>query len=335
VGKTVLRGRSDEMAAALGLIRRVDRTGQGSGLIIRGEAGIGKSALLAAITVEAGRSGAVCGAVRADRIGRVVPGGPLLTALRDGAGPILTAPQLAVLEPLAGQPLLLLDAIANALEHVSTRRTVVIAVDDAAWLDDLSAFLLRSLPRRLAGFPVAWLLAARPGEVPLLETLGQDPSFTMVTLGPLSTSDIVAIARDQLGTMPATATRDLLEKAGGHPFLAVQVISGLMTAQAHGTGDAGGLPNGLVVAVRRLLRTLPARAVDLVRLAAVFGEPLPLDDATALLDRVPAAAVAEAAEEAIAAGVLSTEKARSCSGTAWSASRCTRTCRSGRGGSPT
>jgi DNA-binding CsgD family transcriptional regulator len=47
--------------------------------------------------------------------------------------------------------------------------------------------------------------------------------------------------------------------------------------------------------------------VDLVRVAAVFGEPLPIDDATALLDGPAATAVAEAADEAIAAGMLSSE----------------------------
>jgi hypothetical protein len=39
----VLRGRVEPMAAALGLLRRVIETGQGGGLIIPGEAGIGKT----------------------------------------------------------------------------------------------------------------------------------------------------------------------------------------------------------------------------------------------------------------------------------------------------
>ena len=74
----VLRGRSAPMASALGVVRKVVRTGQGDGLVITGEAGIGKSAPLTAVLREAGRLGAACGTVRADRIGRIVPGGPLL-----------------------------------------------------------------------------------------------------------------------------------------------------------------------------------------------------------------------------------------------------------------
>ncbi len=306
----VLRGRSEPMTTALGLLRRVIQTGQGGGLVVTGEAGIGKSALVSAVLREAARLGVVCGLVRADRIGRVVPGGPLLTALRDGLDPVLSADAFAPLVPLASQPLLLLDALANALERVSAERAVLVAADDVQWLDDLSAFLLRSLPGRLAGSPVAWLLTSRSGSLPLLAALSDDPAgdplFTRVELGPLAASDIIALAGDHLGAVPSRATRQMLERSGGNPFLAVQVVSGLLSAQVQGS-DPGDIPGELVRAVRRLLRTLPSRAVDLVRLAAVFGEPLPVDDAAELLDGVSARAVAEAADEAIEAGLLSSE----------------------------
>jgi DNA-binding CsgD family transcriptional regulator len=307
----VLRGRSEQMTVALGLIRKVMRTGQGLGLVITGEAGIGKSVLLSAVVREAARLGAACGFVRADRIGRVVPAGPLLTALRDGPDPVLPAASFAPLESLAGQPLLLLDAIATALELRAAERPVVIAIDDAQWLDDLSTFVLRSLPGRLAGSPVAWLVTSRAAGLPLLEVLcgkmADDPSFISVPLPPLEASDIIAIACDQLGTIPGTATRHMLERAAGNPFLATQVINGLLRAQEHG-GDPGDIPGELVRAVRRQLRTLPSGAVRLVRLAAVYGEPLPLDDAAELLDGLSAQAVAEAAGEAIEEGMLSSEQ---------------------------
>jgi hypothetical protein len=100
----VLRGRAEPMATVLRVIRKVVRTGQGDGLVITGEAGIGKSALLTAVLREAGRLGAVCGTVRADRIGRIVPGGPLLTALRDGPDPVIPAETAEPLAALTGQP---------------------------------------------------------------------------------------------------------------------------------------------------------------------------------------------------------------------------------------
>jgi DNA-binding CsgD family transcriptional regulator len=299
----VLRGRSEPMATALGVVRKVVRTGQGDGLVITGEAGIGKSALLTAVLREAGRLGAGCGTVRADRIGRIVPGGPLLTGLRDGPDPVLAAETAEPLAALVSQPLRLLDAVAAALEQRAVERAIVIAVDDAQWLDDLSAFVLRSLPGRLAHSPVAWLAVARTADLPFLAGAAGDAPLGRLELGPLADNDIIAIAHDQLGALPGTATRQLLEQAGGNPFLAVQLIGGLRHAQARGT-DPAGLPGGLVRAVQRQLRTLPSQAVELVRVAAVFGEPLPLNDASELLDGLSAQAVAEAADEAIDAGML-------------------------------
>jgi len=300
----VLRGRSEQMAMALGLVRTVMRAGQARGLVVTGEAGIGKSALVSAIVREAGRMGAACGSVRADQIGRVVPGGPLLSALRDGANPVLPAQESPSLGSLTGQPLLMLDAVADALEQRAAQRPVVIAIDDVQWLDDLSAFLLRSLPGRLAGSPVAWLLASRNADLPLLNGLCDGPArevaFSFIRLGPLENADVIALARDQLGTAPDGAARELLRRAEGNPFLATQVVSP--------GGDAGDLPDDLVRAVRRQLRTLPANAVALVRLVAVYGEPLSVDDAAELLDGATAQSAAEAADEAIVAGMLNDER---------------------------
>jgi DNA-binding CsgD family transcriptional regulator len=298
------------MTAALALVRQVIRTGQGGGLVVTGEAGIGKSALLSAVVREAGRLGALCGSVRADRIARIVPGGPLLTALRDGPAPILPTDGSGGLESAADQPLLLLDTVASALERRAAERPIVIAVDDAQWLDDLSTFLLRSLPGRLAGSPVAWLMTARSDDLPVFDGLcgglADDLPSTRLDLGPLPDNDIIAIARDRLGTVPGSATRQMLERAGGNPFLAVQVVNGLLHAQAG--DDLADLPDQLVRAVRRQLAALSAEAIELVRLAAVYGEPLPLDEAAGLLDGGAARAVAEAADEAVGAGILSRER---------------------------
>ena len=116
----VLRGRSEPMATALGLLRRVIQTWQGCGLIVTGEAGIGKSALLSAVLREARHLGMVCGSVRADRVGRLVPGGPVLTALRDGPDPVLSADAFSPLELLRRRPVAALgrgDTCAGAGER--------------------------------------------------------------------------------------------------------------------------------------------------------------------------------------------------------------------------
>jgi predicted ATPase len=135
--------------------------------------------------------------------------------------------------------------VAAALERRAVERAIVVAVDDAQWLDDLSAFVLRSLPGRLAHSPVAWLAAARTADLPFLAGAAGDAPLGRFELGPLADSDIIAIAHDQLGGLPGTATRQLLEQAGGNPFLAVQLIGGLRHAQARGA-DPDGLTGELV-----------------------------------------------------------------------------------------
>ena len=104
----VLRGRSAEMTAALGPLRRAVRTGRGGMLLVTGEPGIGKSALLAAVAAEAGPLGfrvgaavvvrpATTGAAGSRESGEVcgVYGaglGALLLALRSGPEPLIPRP---------------------------------------------------------------------------------------------------------------------------------------------------------------------------------------------------------------------------------------------------
>jgi predicted ATPase len=84
-------------------------------------------------------------------------------------------------------------------------------VDDVQWLDDLSAFLLRSLPGRLVGSAVAWLFTSRARSLPFLAGMADGwpgaPPFARVDLGPLAVGDIVALVADCLGTIPDVATR--------------------------------------------------------------------------------------------------------------------------------
>ena len=157
----VLRGRSDELGAVLGAMRRAARARAAAMIILTGEPGIGKTALLRAVVEQASRSGGeLVGLGHAEEIDQIAPGAPLLLALRSGPRPLVDGSAFAGLASLYDQQLWLVDRISGMLEDAAGRAPVVIAIDDAHWADRLTRFALRVLPGRLAGSPVTWVLTS-------------------------------------------------------------------------------------------------------------------------------------------------------------------------------
>jgi predicted ATP-dependent serine protease len=86
-----LVGRGDELAQALAVLRRVARRGDGAVVLVTGEAGIGKTVFMRAVAEQAARTGYAVGIGKAEEIGQITPGAPLLIALRSGSHPLLSA----------------------------------------------------------------------------------------------------------------------------------------------------------------------------------------------------------------------------------------------------
>lgn len=303
----MLRGRSEELAAVLGAMRRAARTRAGTMIILTGEPGIGKTALLRAVVEQASRSGSMVGLGHAEEIDQIAPGAPLLLALRSGPRPLIDGSAFAGLASLYDQQLWLVERISGMLEDAARRAPLVIAIDDAHWADRLTRFALRVLPGRLTGSPVTWVLTSRPVPAEVIDevTAAAEDSLTVtrLALGPLAPADIEDLAEDRLGAPPSEAVRELLRGTGGNPFWAVQVLNGLAWRQAHGlTHDD--MHAELIDDVRRRLLPLEPETVSLVRLAAVWGRSLPVEDAARLLGDLPAARVLRAARQAADNGLL-------------------------------
>jgi DNA-binding CsgD family transcriptional regulator len=289
MARVALRGRSDTMSRALTALDRAARTGQGALVVISGEPGIGKSAVLRAVVEQASRAGFKVGSGKAEQGDQIAPGAPLLVALRSGPQPLLPGDAFASLAPLYDKPLWLVDRISALLEELAASAPVLIAIDDVQWADRLTRFALRVLPARLAGSPVVWAVISRwvPSD-PLEELIaGTDDATTVtrITLGPLTFNDIADIAADLLGAEPSAETRTLLDGVGGNPFWAVQVIEGLARRRERGQ-DVGDMHAELAAGVRRRLSGLSGPAAALVRLTAVWGRALSVADAGHLLGSV-------------------------------------------------
>jgi DNA-binding CsgD family transcriptional regulator len=286
VKNTVLRGRAHELSTANNTLRRTLRTGQSGILLLVGQPGDGKSALLNAIGALAADAGFALASSKADLVNQVYPGAALLLALRSGPVPLVEGEEFARLSLLVQQPLLLAEAIGGLLEKTTLERPVLVAIDDAHRADPLSLFSLRLLTSRLAGTPVVWVLSSRSPEQPLLEKLtvpgGQGPWPTVIPVGPLSTADVTAMAQDRLGRMPSSSVRAMLEGVGGNPLLVVQICEGLARDRAIGK-DGDQRPEDFVRGLRRALGRLQPQEVELVRTAAVLGRPFALSEAVELM----------------------------------------------------
>ena len=168
--QTNLRGRARECAALDGLLRDV-RAGQSRSLVVRGEAGIGKTALLEYVISSASDLSVVRTAgVESDMELAYASLHQLCVPLLDRLDR-LPAPQRQALEIVfslsAGLPtdrFLVGLAVLSLFSEVADERPLLCVIDDAQWLDRASAQTLAFVAHRLLAERVGLVFAARePG----------------------------------------------------------------------------------------------------------------------------------------------------------------------------
>ena len=288
----VLRGRSRELDRAVAVLRGAVDRGQGSTMLVAGEAGIGKTALLRAVHRHAEGLGFAVGYGKADEVSQIAPGAPVLHALRSGSPPLLDDASFRGLADLYEKPLWLVEGIADLLESRAQQVPLLIVVDDLQWADRLSRFALRVLSGRLAASPVVWLMAGR-GRLREVFTdfdaVGHfdDAVVERLELAPLTDDDVMAVAADILGRPPVGRGEDWLRMVGGNPLLAVQIAEGMALDRALGrSSDA--VPTTLAPLLRSRLGMLGSGVRAALQLAAVWGRALEVLDAAHMLGADPA-----------------------------------------------
>jgi hypothetical protein len=166
-----LLDRQRERAALDDLLRNL-RSGRGRALVVRGEAGVGKSALLeyvvaAASDMRVARSSGVESEMELPFAGLHLLCAPLLDRLEGLPGPQRDALGVAFGLRAGGVPdrFLVGLAVLTLLSEAAGDRPLLCVVDDAQWLDRASAQVLAFAARRLLAEPVGLIFAARePGE---------------------------------------------------------------------------------------------------------------------------------------------------------------------------
>lgn len=269
-----LRGRDEALATALGVVRATRVHGASGVVLISGDAGIGKTALLSEICRQAAHMRIRVARSKCDEIEQACPGAPMIGLLRSGREPLLTAVEFEQVARVSGEPLLLVDRIADHLERLAATDRVMIAVDAVQWADRLSRYALRALISRLAGRPVVWVLASRSDDVGSTVSAADVVGVEHIRLGPMAHGDIADIARDRLGRRLNARVEELLDAAGGNAFLATQIIDGV--ARCTETGRDDEVPAEFRAAVGHRLAALSVTARRLIDALATAGRPVPI-----------------------------------------------------------
>ncbi|MHB8717410.1 MAG: AAA family ATPase [Candidatus Dormibacteria bacterium] len=155
---------------------------------------------------------------------------------------------------------------------------LLLAIDDAQWLDISSARILAYVLRRLDQCSVVLLLSQRPPgrDVVLgLERLRRDIPVTRTTLGPLALAAIQRILRVQLGwTPPAVLLSRLFRASGGNPFYALEIAEAFRCDGSDADALAPvRIPLTLQEAITARLRSAPPGVVQAVLVTFAMGRP--------------------------------------------------------------
>src|SRR5882672_4586675 len=305
-------GRDTELALIRAELERLSE-GAEAVVVVEGAAGMGKSRLLAEVSTIARDLGIRVGSSAAEPGETMVELATLLAALFDGAEPLLDPGELATLHAQPEQRFWLLRDLQQLLEHAALESPLLISVDDAHWADAGTVAAIRTLPMRLMGLPIAWVIAARPPReaTPLLHALEQlkQEGARSIVLGPLADDAVVQLAADILAAQPDQSILKQLAEAGGSPFLVVETLPGFQEEERIRVVDGRAelidsrLPRRVQEKMRERLGRLSNEASDAVTVAASLGRTFTFDELARTLGR-PASDLLASVGELLEANLL-------------------------------
>jgi len=232
-----LLGRSDEQARLSEQLERA-RVKESSSLVLHGEAGIGKTALLDDLVARAHdfEIARVAGIEVERQLG--FAGLHRLLAPYLARRSALPGPQQSALSAVFGldngaPPNLFLVGLATLtlLSEAANDRPLVCVIDDAQWLDGESLAVLAFVARRVQADAIAMIFAVRDPELSPNPLEGLDH----LQLGPLSVTDATALIHSSVeSTLDRTVATRILDDARGNPLALVELSRRLSDAQLAG-----------------------------------------------------------------------------------------------------
>jgi DNA-binding CsgD family transcriptional regulator len=298
-------------------------SGQGSLVLVSGEAGIGKTTLVGAVAREAARRGALILSGACYDLDTTRPYGPWLEALaryprEPDLPPVPDLLRSREQSATAGSQESFFEHVSRFLASIAARRPLVLLLEDLHWADSASLDLLRYAGRAAADLALLLVLTYRDDssirDTPLYATiphLVRENIPGRIALGRFAPHDVRSLVRERY---PLSSRDDdrlvsyLHDRAGGNPFLTLELLhelerSGILALVDDGwrLDDLRHVPVPQVVRqmIEARLERLDPESRALLELAAVIGQEVSAD----LWHKVsgaPAAQIVRAVEQAIA-----------------------------------
>ncbi len=309
------------------------RAGQGKIVLISGEPGIGKTAVLAWLLDRAAAGGARVVSGAAEELEMRVP----FAAVSDCLGLIVAAadPKTAEIAamlrgahgPSAGAlsaadaDFLVTEAILGLVDGWCAAGPVVLAVDDLQWADPASLLVLHRLGRVAGQLPLLLAAAHRPGaggaDLEPLVRSWEARSAEMLSLEPLDESSVATLTGQVMGARPEAGVLAAVKAAAGNPLYVIELARALTSEPPQTPGGkadtgpvavahAGAMPESLITVVTRRLSGLSKQARQILPVAAVLGPVFTVAELSTVLGAPPLDLLG-VIQEAAAVGVLAAD----------------------------
>jgi ATP/maltotriose-dependent transcriptional regulator MalT len=254
--------------------------GRGAIVVIEGEPGIGKSALLAELARSAGEARCAVRGARASEF--------------EADLPYLIWREALDVEFERGDRHGVHAALRGALEELAATDSLVLCLDDVHWADPASLDALAALMRRPPAGPVLLALASRAGQIPpllagALSGALRDGRATQIALRRLTQAEAVELVGE--------AANEIYAQAGGNPFYLEQL------ARVRAAAGDGSVPPTVAAAVAAELTALTDGARRMLDGAAIAGDPFEAGLAAAVAE-LPDAESLAALDELLALALV-------------------------------
>jgi DNA-binding CsgD family transcriptional regulator len=289
-------GRTGELGRLLGLLERAGAGNPGVALV-GGDAGVGKTRLLAELADRAQRDGfrvLVGGCMEVGDVG--LPYVPFVDAFRyigswegdaELAAPLVAAvPGLGRLLPEARpdaveapppgdgfEQVQLLGGVQSLLARLSEAAPLLLVIEDIHWADRSSRDLLAFLARTLRGSRIVLVASYRSDELhrrhplrPLLAELVRIPDLARIDLPPFSRAELTQYLEALVGgEVPTEAVDRILARSEGNAFFAEELVAaGAVRSEVM-------LPEALADVLLGRIEALPELAREVLKVASAAG----------------------------------------------------------------